>query len=271
MPRSPRATTTGQKYSIEMAHITIRALRKAVALLCMAGALANSAAIPAMATTKALFFSNGLEQRLEVAVRADDPVGIDQLLNAGARVDARGLHDVTPLMIAVDAQSPRAVAALLRASANPNLKAADGAGAVHLAVENHATKPSGHAILQMIMKSGGDPNTLRPDRDPVIARFLFDHDLDDLRWFAAFGANVDIVGRGFRPLIANAAFGQNWDGVWCLVELGAKYDYENTLYPLSEALDSPYGSSPDGSVYPYKRKVWQLMKDKGLTVRPWKE
>lgn len=224
-----------------------------------------------MATTKALFFSAGPQQRLEVAVRADDPVGIDQLLSAGAQVNARGLHEVTPLMIAVDAQAPRAVAALLRASANPNLKAADGAGPVHLAVENHAAKPNGHAILELIMKSGGDPNTLRPDRDPVIARFLFDHDLDDLRWFAAFGANVDITGRGSRPLIANAAFGQNWDGVWCLIELGATYDYEHTLYPLSEALDSPYGSSPDASLYPYKRKVWQLLKDKGLPVRPWKE
>ena len=33
------------------------------------------------------------------------------------------MHDVTPLMVAVDAQCPRAVAALLRAGADPNLKA----------------------------------------------------------------------------------------------------------------------------------------------------
>jgi ankyrin repeat protein len=223
-----------------------------------------------MPSTQAVFFTSGIQDRLEGAIRADDPATIAQLLSAGAQLNARGKNDVTPLMIAVDAQSPRAVAALLNAAANPNLKAADGASAVHLAVENHAVKPNGHAILEMIMKGGGDPNTRRPDRDPVIMRFAYDHDLDDLRWFKSLGADVDIPARTARPLIADVAFAQNWDSVWCLIELGAKYDYEDTLYPLSEALDSNYGSSPDALLYPYKMKVWHLMKDNGLLRRPMK-
>lgn len=222
----------------------------------------------AMSSTKAIFFSSGIQQRLEVAIRSDDPASIDQLLSAGALVNARGLHDVTPLMIAVDAQSPRAVGVLLRAGANPNLKAADGAGAVHLAVESHAVKYTGKDILAMVMKAGGDPNTLRPDGDPVVVRFSYDHDLDDLRWFKSIGADLDIHGRTRRPIISDIAYGQNWDVVWVMIELGARYDYENTVDALSKALDSPYASSPDSILYPYKLKVWQLFKDRGFAVKP---
>ena len=249
-------------------------LRTVAALLIVSiGAIdtpAHSTPTHAMPSTKAVFFTSGIQQRLESAIRTDDPAAIADLLSGGAQANARGLRDVTPLMIAVDAQSPRAVAALLNARANPNLKAVDGAGAVHLAVENHAVSPNGHAILEMIMKGGGDPNTRRPDNDPVIMRFVYDHDLDDLRWFKSLGADVDIPARTSRPLIADAAFAQNWDGVWCLIELGARYDYEDTLYPLSEALDSSYASSPDALLYPYKMKVWQLLKDKGLLRKPMK-
>ncbi len=241
-----------------------------VALVGTIAATVHSTPIRAMPSTKAVFFTSGIQERLESAIRADDPATIAELLSRGARANARGLRDVTPLMIAVDAQSPRAVAALLNARADPDLKAVDGAGAVHLAVENHAVSPDGHAILEMIMKGGGNPNARRPDDDPVIMRFIYDHDLDDLRWFKSLGADVDIRARTSRPLIADAAFAQNWDGVWCLIELGAKYDYEDTLYPLSEALDSSYAASPDALLHPYKMKVWQLLKDKGLLRKPMK-
>ncbi len=224
-----------------------------------------------MASTKALFFSSGIQQRLEVAIRSDDATAIGLLVSEGAQANARGLHGVTPLMIAVDAQAAQAVAALLRAGANPNLKAADGAGAVHLAVENHAAAPQGHAILEMIMRAGGDPNATRPDGDPVIVRFTYDHDLDSLRWFKSLGANLDIRGRSDRPILSDLAFSQNWDSVWVMIELGARYDYEGTPDALSGALNSTYASSPDAQLYPYKRQVWELFKERGIAVKPWRE
>ena len=251
--------------------------RRLPALLALVLALAGfpvnaacSAAAHPMPSTKALFFTSGIQERLESAIRADDADAIHRLLSAGAQVNARGKRDATPLMIAVDCQAPNAVAALLGASANPNLKAIDGASAVHLAVENHAAGPNGHAILERVMRAGGNPNTLRPDQDPVIMRFVYDHDLDDLRWFKSLGADLDIKARSSRPLIADVAFAQNWDAVWCLIELGARVDYEDTPYSLSEALDSNYASSPGAVLYPYKMKVWHLLKDKGLLRRAMK-
>lgn len=222
----------------------------------------------AMPSTKAIFFSSGAQQQLELAIRADDAAAVDRLIASGAQANARGLHDVTPLMIGVDAQSPHAVAALLRVGADPNMKAADRAGPVHLAVESQLAKPNGRAILAMVMKSGGDPNTLRPDGDPVIMRFTYDHDLDSVRWFASLGANLDIHGRTGRPIISDIAYAQNWDSVAVMMDLGARYDYEDTGYPLSKALQTTYGSSPDSVLYPYKLKVWQALKDRGVSLAP---
>jgi hypothetical protein len=254
---------------MEMTRAVARTLLVLIAAVAWAtGALANSTPSATMPPTKAIFFKSGIQERLEVAIRSDDAASIEQLLSTGAQVSARGVHEVTPLMVAVDAQAPRAVATLLRAGANPNLKAADGAGAVHLAVESHAAAPNGHDILAMIMRAGGDPNTRRPDGDPVIMRFAYDHDLDDLRWFKTLGADLDIRARTDRPIISDIAFGQNWDCVWVMIALGARYDYEGTVDSLSGALNSPYASSPDSILYPYKLKVWQLFKDRGFAVKP---
>ncbi|MFL6676702.1 MAG: ankyrin repeat domain-containing protein [Burkholderiaceae bacterium] len=240
----------------------------ASALMGVAVGLALPSTPSPMPSTKAIFFSSGIQQRLEVAIRTDDASSIDQLLAAGAQVNARGLHDVTPLMIAVDAQSPHAVATLLRAGANPNLKAADRAGAVHLAVQSRLAKPNGQDILAMIIKGGGDPNTRRPDGDPVLVSFTYDHDLDGIRWLHSLGADLDIVGRAREPIISGQAYAQNWDCVWVMIELGAHYDYEKTVFPLSKAISGSYASSPDSILYSYKLKVWQLFKDHGFAVKP---
>jgi len=59
--------------------------------------------------------------------------------------------------------------------------------------------------------------------------------------------------------------------VWALIELGARYDYENgaSRQPLSMSLSLAY-PAPDSPLYPYKLKVWQLLKEKGLPVKPMK-
>jgi ankyrin repeat protein len=223
----------------------------------------------AMSSISAVFFPSGIQSTLEEAIRSDDVAGINRALASGAAVNATGKQGVTPLMIAVDAQKLDAVGALLQARADPNLKAIDGNSAVSLATENYAAKPNGHDIMLAVMHGGGDPNTLRPDRDPVIRRFINDHDLEDVRLFKSLGANLDIIGRGNEPLITSVALAQDWDAVWCLIELGARYDYENgkSTQPLSDALNLKF-PAPDSPMYPFKLKVWQLMSDKGLPVKP---
>ncbi len=227
-----------------------------------------SASTPMSASTNK-FFMTEPQASLEVAIRANDVAGITRAIAAGAKVSAVGKQDVTPLMIAVDAQQLESVVALLRVGADPNAKAVDGNSSVSLATESYRAKPNGDEILTVIMKAGGDPNARRPDRDPVVMRFINDHDIGHLKRFKALGANLDIQDRSDDPLITTVAMGQDWDVVWALIELGARYDYENgaSRRPISRALSLPY-PAPDSPLYPYKLKVWQLMKDKGLPVKP---
>ena len=60
----------------------------------------------------ASYFS-GAEAKLEAAVRADDRTAIGAAIEAGANVSVRGVHNITPLMLAVDRLKHNAVAELL--------------------------------------------------------------------------------------------------------------------------------------------------------------
>jgi hypothetical protein len=213
-------------------------------------------------------YFKGIESKLEAAILADSRAGIVDALAAGADVNARGIHNITPLMMAVDRLKHNAVAELLERGAKPNLKADDGAGAVSLAVENYRDAPE---IMFAVFKGGGDPNTRGPDNDPVIKRFMNDRNCEFIRHMRALGADLDITSRADDPIITSASTARDWDVVWCLIELGAKYDYEKTSRrPLSRSLAAKT-PSPDSPIYPYKKKVWQFLKDHGVVVQPLEE
>ena len=213
-------------------------------------------------------YSDKKDVRLESAILADDRGAIAQALALGANVNARGSSGITPLMLAVDRLKRNAVEELLTHGANPNLKAADRNSAVSLAVENYSRAPE---IMIAVIKGGGDPNIRRPDDDPVITRFINDRNCEFLRQMKLLGADLDITTRAGDPIINDAGLGADWDVVWCLIQLGAKYDYEQTSrLPLSRCLAGKF-PSPDSPIYPYKKKVWQFLKDHGIAVRPWEE
>lgn len=204
------------------------------------------------------------ESELVEAILADDRNAVGLVLMRGANINARGVHNITPLMFAVDRQRPQAVNELLARGANPNLKADDGASAVFLAVENYRKAPD---IMFAVIRGGGDPNTRRPDDDPVIMRFMNDRNCEFIRHMKALGADLDITTRADDPLITNASTARDWDIVWCLIEQGAKFDYEkSSRSPISRSLAGRF-PSPDSPTWPYKVKVWQYLKNHGIQVK----
>lgn len=211
------------------------------------------------------FYNTPAQIVLENAIKNDDSVGISKAIENGAGVNARGKFNVTPLMLAVDELKQRAVTELLARGADPNLKADDGEGAVSLAVANYQ---KALAIMLEIFRAGGDPNTRRPDNDPVIMRFINDRDCDGIKRMKEFGANLDITTRGDDPIITTASTRQDWDIVWCLIELGAKFDYEQTSRrPITGSLKGTF-PAPDSPIFPYKIKVRNYLKAHGIAVPP---
>ena len=224
---------------------------------------------PADMTPSNKFFASGPQAALEIAVRADDAAGLARALADGADANAAGRFGVTPLMVAVDAQSPRAVNALLKAGAAPNALAQDGNGPVSLAVKSVRAAPHGRDILLAVFHAGGDPDTRQPDGDPVLMRFILDHDPAGLRLMKSLGADLDILDRAGDPLVTGVAMAQDWDMVWALIELGAKVDYEHgrSRQPLSLAFKGRYPAR-DSPLYPAKLKVWRFLTDKGIALPP---
>ncbi len=222
-----------------------------------------------MTNSRAIFFTSSPQSDLEEAIRRSDVGDIGRALASGALANASGKQQVTPLMIAVDTQSLAAVEALLKAGANPDASAVDRNSAVSLAVANYRVKPHGRTIMLAVLNGGGDPNARRPDGDPVMIRFTDDHNLEDVRMIHSLGADLDILDRGGDPLITAVAMAQAWDMVWGMIELGARFDYEGgkSRQALSDSLSLGY-PAPDSPLYPFKRKVWQLLKDQGLPVKP---
>jgi ankyrin repeat protein len=244
-------------------------IRRFLVAVLLAAACSLTRSSPAEMTPSSKLFPSGPQAALEMAIRADDAGGIARALADGAGANAVGKFNVTPLMVAVDAQSPRAINALLKAGALPNALAQDRNGPVSLAVKSVRAAPHGREIMLAIFRAGGDPDTRQPDGDPVVMRFILDHDPAGLKLMKSLGANLDILDRGGDPLITNAAISQDWDMVWALIELGAKVDYEHgkSRQPLSLAFKGQY-PAPDSPLYPYKLKAWHFLVDKGIALPP---
>jgi len=250
-------------------NIATRLVGALLGAVMLVGGCAWPAANRDAMTTSNQFFPSGSNGLLEIAIRTNDDAALARALTQGAAVNAKGRFDITPLMIAVDVQNLSAVQALLKAGALPNAKAADGNGPVSLAAKSYQTPPNGREILIAVIRGGGDPDSRQPDGDPVLMQFVLAHDAAGLKLMKSLGANLDIRDRGGDPFITNVAMSSDWDMVWALIELGAAYDYENggSTQPLSKALKLRYPSA-DSPLYPYKLKVWQFLKDRGIAVRP---
>ncbi len=200
--------------------------------------LSNGMATGAKESTmkKKYFQGSDAEKMLEQAIRQDSAEGIVKAIKAGANPNTRGLYGVTPLEMAVGDLRKNAVAELLRQGVDMNVRDVERNNAITWAVVAYKRDPQ---ILDMLLDAGADPNTLRADGDPIIVRFLADHDLNAIRYLHGKGANIDARDRSNDPLIIKEGIGQDWDSVWTLLELGAKFYYPNHPFTWGDIFSRP--------------------------------
>ena len=96
---------------------------------------------------------------LHRAARAGDLRALDAILSAGTNVDERDRRGWTPLMHAVNEDRGRTVERLLAARTDPNIRAADGTTALHIAVKLGRT-----GIAATLRRAGADPWLAGPGR-----------------------------------------------------------------------------------------------------------
>lgn len=213
---------------------------------------------------KTMYFNNSkAEKLLEKAINNDDENGISIAINEGADPNLQGLHGTTPLIMAVGKLKKNAVKELLKQGAKPDIRDVEKNNAVTLAISAYKKEP---LLLEIILKAGGNPNTLFADNDPIITYFLSDYNFDAVRLLHKAGANINARTRSKRFLVRSYALSEDWDVVWVLLELGAKYDHSNETFSWQELFSKPNVHAPDSPLWSYKVKVWKFLKSKGESV-----
>lgn len=93
---------------------------------------------------------------LYCAVACGSVEDIDRALEQGATIDARNnAGDVTPLIVAADAQRPDLVRVLLERGADPNAEALAGVTPLYNAIVADDVE-----VIEMLVRAGADPNRL---------------------------------------------------------------------------------------------------------------
>jgi uncharacterized protein len=205
----------------------------------------------------------GKDGLLEAAIDADNGSQVEESVRAGANVNAKGLHGVTPLEYAIDHLHKNAYQALLRLGADPSLRDDRKENATTLATGSFARDPD---YLLGALRAGADPNTRRPDGDPIIVRFLNDRNLDAITVMSQHGADLDLRNRSGDPLVISAAIVEFWDVVWRLLQLGAKYDYTHEPFSWAQILNRPKVTPPDSPLWPYKVRTWTFLHERGISL-----
>ena len=208
---------------------------------------------------------HGKDLELQKAMDADNAAAVEAAVRAGANVNAKGVHGVTPLEYAIGHFRKQAYTQLLQLHANTAQRDDEGDNAMTLATQAFAKDQD---YLLLALQAGGDPNTRRPNNDPIIMRFVADRNLDAIRMMKSRGADIDIRERTDRPLVISAALVEYWDVVWCLLELGARFDYKDDPITMKDILrpKKTTPTPPDSPLWPYKVKSWQFMRQHGLAL-----
>jgi len=205
------------------------------------------------------------DSMLEQAILRDDAAGVAEAVANGARANSRGRFNVTPVEFAVGNFKVRAAAELLRLGADPNLRDDEGNNAVTLAVDGYLREPS---LLSAVLDGGGDPNTRHLNGEPVLVRFVADRNLGAIRMMKRAGADLDLRSGSGLPFIIEASLTQDWDVVWTFLELGARYNYPDEPYSVTDGFANPNNTPPDSPLWPFKEKVWSYLSKRGFPLPP---
>lgn len=175
---------------------------------------------------------------------------------------------MTPLILAIIKPRTAAVRGLLAEGANPNLRRENGDTAVTLAAQSGGNDLT---VLKLLLDAGGDPNARMRSDDPILMVYIGSYTLEAIRRLARHGANLDALSRTETPLIVNAALAQSWDVVWTMIELGATYraarPFPGVQHDIARRLPVP-ATLPGSPIWPYKVKVWEFLKEKGVPGMP---
>ena len=184
-------------------------------------------------TPEEVFFDSR-ETQLANAARKGDVKNIAELIHQGANINAKGLHDLSVLSLALYKENLEGVKALLANGANPNAYATDGWAPIHFA----CSLIKDERFLSEILQAGGDPNLIikqgafsgRPLHEVML------HDnraMEKVKLLLAAGADINGLNSTGQTAMMSAVTANQFDVVSFLIDAGAdtqiKDAYGNSL------------------------------------------
>lgn len=190
------------------------------------------------------------------AARSGNFREVDTLIAKGADVNYRGAQGITPIAWVVAAGDSRAAAHLLDAKADPNAKLPKNSSAMSIAVELGTP-----AMLEQLLKKGGNPNLRGQDDDPLLHRAAYKQRKEQIDLLLKYGADINGVNEHDKGTAAAAAIVVGrFDLAVYLVERGLNANLQE-LGATAEIRHVPSASEQQR----WKNQLIAMLKERGVT------
>jgi ankyrin repeat protein len=171
------------------------------------------------------YFSDPRVLELALAAEKGDVARIDALVKGGVDVNAKGRHDMTPLMYTFIKKNKEGYSALLRHKADPNLFMSDSNAD---AVMNLAAAAKDPFWLQEALKHGGNPNLISAGNkftkgDSPLYYAILEARPENVKLLVKAKADVNHKNGKRRFPLLLAAGRQRYDIVYLLLETNADF------------------------------------------------
>jgi ankyrin repeat protein len=161
-------------------------------------------------------FPNASDAALARAAAAGDLAQVRTLVAGGARLDAKGIHDITLLQWAIMHESVPAVDTLLEAGANPSQLGEQGKTAIAYAAQSEDA-----AYLRSFLSHHANPNAPDDDGNTPMGHALLVQNPEPTDLLLKAGANLNAHDSLGNSILDAAASTNNFARVLQFLQLGA--------------------------------------------------
>ncbi|WP_437613278.1 ankyrin repeat domain-containing protein [Erwinia sp. V71] len=200
------------------------------------------------------------------AIRQGDEAQARRLMAEGVDLNTQGKQGITPLLwLIYQTQDKAATRLALTLGANPNYKDGSGDTAV-----NRVAGVKDPEWLSIILAAGGDPNSIGRQAEPALFNAIREERWANTEMLVERGADVNLPDGLSRNSALYAAYLNQYDFTWWLIEQGASVKgYDRSGADLSWMVhDSLSIMSPESPRYKTLLKVKHTLEQQGVTFPP---
>ncbi len=209
------------------------------------------------------FYSTQPQLSLIEAAAKGNTRKIDELLQDGADINARGKDGMSPLLWSMLKKNKTGFRHLLEHGANPNLTVISGDSVMSIAAIADDAE-----WLRLALKHGGNPSLVAPKTDAPLYQSIMAYQKENIHLLIEAGADLNYRdGTGSTPILRAAGLNR-YDIVYMLLEAGADYSIgDNWDKTIVYSIQHSY-IDPKHDLHQWRAKVIEWLAAKGIKAEP---